>query len=171
MGRATPRHVKCILSTDQGGVVSTFCHAAGQVTPNHPTDFGILAYDSKRDVIWWGNQGGGFPEQEGQVCNQGRPEWPKGSTYRNGFMRLNPETNTWTKVSEQATDGTGGSYFDVAGDRLLIIEGTGRLTAWSVAQAPLSKSVVVDFSRGGEEQARGAGGGGGERDGWPEIGG
>ena len=65
-------------STNGWSVVSTFCHGPGQVTPNHPTDYGILAYDPARDVVWWGNQGGGYPEQGGQVCNQGVPGWPAG---------------------------------------------------------------------------------------------
>jgi outer membrane biosynthesis protein TonB len=107
--------------TNAWAVVSTYCHAAGQVTPNHPTDYGIMAYDSRRDVVWWGANFG-FPDQEGQVCNQGRPEWPKGSIYRNGFMRLDPDTNTWTKVNDRATGTIGGSYYDSTADALLSID-------------------------------------------------
>ena len=107
--------------TNAWAVVSTYCHAAGQVTPNHPTDYGIMAYDSRRDVVWWGANFG-FPNQEGQVCNQGRPEWPKGSIYRSGFMRLNPDTNTWTKVNDRTTGTTGGSYYDSTADALLSID-------------------------------------------------
>jgi Divergent InlB B-repeat domain len=121
--------------TNAWAVVSTFCHAAGQVTPNHPTDYGILAYDSKRDVVWWGNQGSGYPDQEGQVCTQGRPEWPKGSIYRNGFMRLNPDTGLWTKVNNLATGTIGGSYYDSTADALLSIDSDGdpRLVARSLS--------------------------------------
>ena len=63
-----------------------------------------------------------FPNQEGQVCNQGRPEWPKGSIYRSGFMRLNPDTNTWTKVNDRTTGTIGGSYYDSTADALLSID-------------------------------------------------
>ena len=109
-------------STNGWSVVSTFCHGPGQVTPNHPTDYGILAYDPARDVVWWGNQGGGYPEQEGQVCNQGVPGWPTGSIYRNGFMRLNPETKTWTKVNNLSTGTIGGSAYDSTADALLSVD-------------------------------------------------
>ena len=107
--------------TNAWAVVSTYCHAAGQVTPNHPTDYGIMAYDSRRDVVWWGANFG-FPNQEGQVCNQGRPEWPKGSIFRSGFMRLNPDTNTWTMVNDRKTGTIGGSYYDSTADALLSID-------------------------------------------------
>lgn len=72
-------------STNAWGVVSTYCQAPGTVSPNHPSDFGIMVYDSKRDRVWWPGQGDGFPPgQEGRICTQGRPEWPKGSIRRNG---------------------------------------------------------------------------------------
>jgi hypothetical protein len=62
-------------------------------------------------------------------------------------MWLNPDTNTWTKVSEQVVDSTGGAYFDAPGDRILNIEGTdGRLMAWAVANAPLTKTVIANLS-------------------------
>jgi hypothetical protein len=134
--------------TNAWGIVSTVCHPQGQISPNHPTDFGIMVYDSIRDRVWWLGQGDGYPPgQEGHVCGIGRPEWPKGSVIRNGFLWLNPETNTWTKVSEQATDSTGGAYFDAAGDRILNIDGNdGRLTAWAVANVPPTKTAIAKLS-------------------------
>jgi hypothetical protein len=134
--------------TNTWRTVSTYCHAPGQVTPNHPTDYGIMVYDPTRDVVWWGNQGGGFPpNKEGTICDTGAPGWPVGSIYRNGFMKLNLDTNTWTKVSEQATSSIGGSYFDTVGDQIVNIEdqNCGTLFAWKVSQPPLAKKAVANF--------------------------
>lgn len=139
-------------ATNTWRTVSTYCHAAGQVTPNHPSDYGIMVYDPTRDVVWWNNQGGGFPPgKEGTVCTGGAPGWPEGSIYRNGFMSLNPDTNTWTKVSEQPTWSIGGSYFDVVGDQILSVEDLnnepfgGTLFGWKVAQSPPLKTTISTF--------------------------
>jgi hypothetical protein len=134
-------------STNGWSVVSTFCHAAGTVTPNHPTDYGIMVHDPGRDRVWWLGQGDGFPPgREGQVCTQGVPGWPTGSIRRNGFLWLNPAANTWTKVSEQMTTSTGGAYFDTAGDRMLNLEAPGHLIAWGAATMPAPKAIVADYS-------------------------
>src|SRR4029450_11215039 len=120
----------------------------GTASRNFPTDYGILVHDPSRDVVWWLAQGDGFPTgQEGTVCTQGRPEWPTGSIRRNGFLSLNPTTNTWTKVSEQATQSTGGAYYDAPGDRILNIEGPGVLQAWALATMPAAKTTIADFSQ------------------------
>ena len=75
-----------------------------------------MVYDPARDRVWWLGQGDGFPPgQEGAVCTQGASGWPTGSIRRNGFLWLNPATNTWTKACEQATSSNGGAYFDSAG--------------------------------------------------------
>jgi hypothetical protein len=50
------------------------------------------------------------------------PGWPTGSIYRNGFMRLNPETNTWTKVNNLSTGSLGGSAYDSTADALLSVD-------------------------------------------------
>jgi Divergent InlB B-repeat domain len=134
-------------ATNGWGVVATFCGASGTVSPNHPTDYGITVYDPIRDRVWWLGQGDGFPPgQEGTVCNQGAPGWPTGSIRRNGFLALNPDTNTWTKHSEQATNSTGGAYFDAAGDRILNIEAPGQIKAWAMATMPAVKTTIADFS-------------------------
>jgi hypothetical protein len=139
-------------ATNTWRVVSTYCHGAGQVTPNHPTDFGIMAYDPGRDVVWWGGPNDGYPPgAEGSVCTQGATGWPTGSIYRNGFMTLNPSTNTWTKVSEQPTFSTGGAYFDTTGGQLLNVEdigngpGDGAMLAWKVGVNPLARMELVRF--------------------------
>jgi hypothetical protein len=138
-------------STDRWSVVSTYCHAPGQVTPNHPTDYGVMVYDPQRDVVWWGNPGSGYPDQQGQVCTQRAPGWPTGSIYRNGFMTLNPDTNTWTKISEQAVRTIGGSYFDTAADQILEIEDFGNVPNdgpvwWKVTQGPPLKVELASVS-------------------------
>jgi Divergent InlB B-repeat domain/Kelch motif len=154
-------------STNGWSVVSTYCHAAGTVTPNHPTDYGIMVYDPTRDRVWWLGQGDGFPPgQEGHVCTKGAPGWPTGSIRRNGFLWLNPATNTWTKVSEQATNSTGGAYFDAAGDRILNLEAPGHLQAWAVGTMPAVKTTVADYSNVQPSPAwTGSAGGWG----WPET--
>jgi hypothetical protein len=128
-------------------VVSTFCHADDSVTPNHPTDYGIMVHDPGRDRVWWLGQGDGYPNgQDGATCTQGASGWPTGSIRRNGFLALDPATNTWTKHSEQATSSTGGAYFDADGDRVLNIESSGLLRAWAMASMPAEKTTVADFS-------------------------
>jgi Divergent InlB B-repeat domain len=134
-------------ATNAWAVVSTFCQAAGTVSPNFPSDYGVMVYDPGRDRVWWLGQGDGFPPgQEGQSCNYGVPGWPRGSVRRNGFLWLNPATNTWTKVSEQSTASTGGAVFDPTGDRILNIEGAGTVTAWGMAATPPTKTAVAELS-------------------------
>ena len=134
-------------ATNAWAVPATFCGAPSTVSPNHPTDYGIMVYDPGRDVVWWLGQGDGFPPgQEGTTCYQGATGWPTGSIRRNGFLTLNPDTNTWTKRSEQATNSTGGAYYDAAGDRALNIEAPGQIKAWALATMPAVKTTVADFS-------------------------
>jgi hypothetical protein len=140
-------------ATNTWRVVSTFCHAAGQVTPNHPSDYGIMVYDPTRDRVWWGSWDNGYPPgYEGQPCPWGAPGWPTGSIHRNGIMTLNPATNTWTKIVEQPTWSIGGSAFDPTGDQILNIEdttgdpGSGQLLAWDVTTVPLGKRVIASFN-------------------------
>ena len=133
--------------TNAWTVVSTFCQPAGTVSPNHPSDYGVMVYDTGRDRVWWLGQGDGFPPgKEGTLCTLGAPGWPTGSIRRNGFLWLNPGTNTWTKASEQATHSTGGAYFDSAGDRVLNIEGSsGRVMAWAVGQMPATTTLLAEL--------------------------
>jgi hypothetical protein len=64
-----------------------------------------------------------------------------------GFLWLNPATNTWEKTSEQATDSTGGAYYDTRGDRIIDIEGSaGIVTAWALGAMPATKTRLADLS-------------------------
>ncbi len=129
-------------STNGWAVVSTYCQAAGTVSPNNPSDYGIMIYDSKRDRVWWLGQGDGFPPgQKGKPCTTGAPGWPMGSIRENGWMWLDPTANTWTKTSEQLTPSTGGAYYDSAGDRAINIESeSGYVTAHALDPMPSVKT-------------------------------
>lgn len=134
-------------STNVWAVVSTYCQAAGTVSPNFPSDYGIMVYDPGRDRVWWLGQGDGFPPgQEGHTCSQGASGWPTGSIRRNGFLWLDPDTNTWTKTSEQATSSNGGAYFDSTGDRIINIRSTGQVIAWAMGSMPAIQTQVGNIN-------------------------
>jgi hypothetical protein len=125
-------------STNGWRTISTFCQAADSVSPNFPSDYGIMVYDRTRDRIWWLGQGDGFPPgKEGQPCVSGTPQ---GSIRRNGWMWLNPTANHWTKTSEQSTQSTGGSAFDAPGDQAINIETE---NGYVTAHGPLSTMPAV----------------------------
>ena len=111
-------------STNVWAVVSTYCQAAGTVSPNFPSDYGIMVYDPGRDRVWWLGQGDGFPPGQGGAlrARKGASGWPTGSIRRNGFLWLDPNTNTWTKTSEQATSSNGGGTLTPTGDRIINIK-------------------------------------------------
>ena len=109
-------------STNGWTSISTFCQAAAPSPRTSRATTGSWSTTRPGTGVWWLGQGDGFPPgQEGQALRRGA-RLAQGSIRRNGWMWLDPTTNTWTKTSEQATASTGGAVFDSQGDRAINIE-------------------------------------------------
>jgi len=133
------------VADDKWTLLSGYCHPAGQISPDHITDRGALAYDKGRDALWLVAMTS-FPVSEGQVCNvSGPPGQPTGSIWKRGLLKMSLATGVWEQALPASAfpgEVMGNGYVD--GDTLIYMEGDAHINC--VGAGTLGKLVILNLT-------------------------